>query len=67
MPHIECSSVLAHEYAHIYGLMRDLLKISLPWLRAFATLFLKQSFLKKGKLASIIRENMKQSDNPVYV
>ena len=55
---MECLTLSVHLYwltnMPIYGLMRDLLKISLPWLRAFATLFLKQSFLKrKGSLPQL--------------
>lgn len=66
MPHIECSSVLAHEYAHIW-LNERFIEDTPPVVEGFCNLVSEAILLKeKGKLASIIRENMKQSDNPVY-
>lgn len=66
MPHIECSSVLAHEYAHIWLNERFIEDIPAV-VEGFCNLVSEATLFKeKGKLASIIRENMKQSDNPVY-
>ncbi len=66
MPHIECVSVLAHEYAHIW-LNERFIDDSPPVVEGFCNLVSEATLVKeKGKLASIIRENMKQSDNPVY-
>jgi len=66
MPHIECSSVLAHEYAHIWLNERFIEDIPAV-VEGFCNLVSEAILFKeKGKLASIIRENMKQSDNPVY-
>ena len=66
MPHIECASVLAHEYAHIW-LNERFIEDSPPVVEGFCNLVSEAILLReKGKLASIIRENMKQSDNPVY-
>ena len=66
MPHIECASVLAHEYAHIW-LNEQFIDDIPPVIEGFCNLVSEATLVKeKGKLASIIRENMKQSDNPVY-
>jgi len=66
MPYIECSSVLAHEYAHIW-LNERFIEDAAPVVEGFCNLVSEAILLKeKGKLASIIRENMKQSDNPIY-
>lgn len=66
MPHIECASVLAHEYAHIWLNERFIEDVP-PVVEGFCNLVSEAILLKeKGKLASIIRENMKQSDSPVY-
>ena len=66
MPHIECASVLAHEYAHIW-LNERFIEDSPPVVEGFCNLVSEAILLQeKGKLASIIRKNMKQSDSPVY-
>ena len=66
MPHIECASVLAHEYAHIW-LNEKFIEDTPPVIEGFCNLISEATLVKeKGKLASIIRNNMKQSDNPVY-
>jgi hypothetical protein len=66
MPHIECASVLAHEYAHIW-LNERFIEDAPPVVEGFCNLVSEAILLKeKGKLATIIRENMKLSDNPVY-
>jgi hypothetical protein len=66
MPHIECASVLAHEYAHIW-LNEQFIDDIPPVIEGFCNLVSEATLVKeKGKLASINRENMKQSDNPVY-
>jgi predicted ester cyclase len=66
MPHIECASVLAHEYAHIW-LNERFIEDSPPVVEGFCNVVSDAILSKeKGKLASIIHTNMKQSDNPVY-
>jgi hypothetical protein len=66
MPHIECASVLAHEYAHIW-LNERFIDDSPPIVEGFCNLVAAAILFKeKGKLASIIHTNMKLSDNPVY-
>ena len=56
MPHIECASVLAHEYAHIW-LNERFIEDSPPVVEGFCNLVSEAILLRgKGKLASIIRE-----------
>ena len=58
--------VLAYEYAHIW-LNERFIEDSPPVVEGFCNLVSEVILLQeKGKLASIIRENMKQSDSPVY-
>ena len=66
MPHIECASVLAHEYAHVW-LNERFIEDTAPVVEGFCNLVSEATLVQeKGKLASIIRENMKQNNSPVY-
>ena len=67
MPHIECASVLAHEYAHIW-LNERFIEDTPPVVEGFCNLVSEAILLQeKVKFASIIRKNIKQIDIPVYV
>ena len=66
LPYIQCESVLAHEFAHVW-LNERFIDDSPPIVEGFCNLVAAAILFKeKGKLASIIHTNMKLSDNPVY-
>ena len=63
---IECTAVLAHEYAHVW-LNERFVEASPPVVEGFCNLVAEAALAKeRSKLASIILENMKKSDNPIY-
>ena len=66
LPHIECVSVLAHEWAHVW-LNERFIESTPPVIEGFCNLVSEHALgQEKSKLSSIIRENMIKSDSPVY-
>lgn len=66
LPYVECISVLAHEYAHVWLNERFIESTPLE-IEGFCNLVSEICLAQdKTKIASIIRENMIQSENPIY-
>tara|TARA_B100000242_G_scaffold156188_1_gene111641 strand:- start:288 stop:1340 length:1053 start_codon:yes stop_codon:yes gene_type:complete len=66
LPHVECVSVLAHEWAHVW-LNERFIDASPPVIEGFCNLVSEHALdREKSKLSSVIRENMLKSDSPVY-
>lgn len=66
LPHIECVAVLAHELAHVW-LNERFIEASPPEIEGFCNLVSDFALDKeKSKLSTIIKENMHQSQSPIY-
>ncbi len=66
LPYVECISVLAHEYAHVWLNERFVESTPLE-IEGFCNLLSEICLAQdKSKLSSILRENMIKSENPVY-
>lgn len=66
LPYVECVSVVAHELAHVW-LNERFIEDSPPVIEGFCNLVAEHALEKeKSKLASLIRENMDLSKNPIY-
>ena len=66
LPVVECLSVLAHEFGHVW-LNENYIDMSPPAVEGFCNLLSMHALKKEtSKLADILRENLKMSDDRVY-
>ena len=66
LPYVECISVLAHEYAHVW-LNERFIEISPMEMEGFCNLISEICLAQdKSKASTLLRENMIQSKDPIY-
>lgn len=66
LPVVECVSILAHEFGHVW-LNENHVDASPPAVEGFCNLLSMHALQKEtSKLADVLRENLKMSDDPVY-
>jgi hypothetical protein len=66
LPYVECISVLAHEYAHVW-LNERFIDSTPPEIEGFCNLISEICLGQdKSKMSLLLRENMIKSENPVY-
>jgi hypothetical protein len=66
LPVVECLSVLAHEFGHVW-LNENYIDMSPPAVEGFCNLLSMHALKKEtSKLADILRENLQMSDDRVY-
>gem|GEM_PF-459566 len=66
MPVVECTSVLAHEFGHVW-MNENFIEASPPSVEGFCNLLSMHALQKEtSKLAEILRKNLEMSDDRVY-
>ena len=66
LPVVECVSVLAHEFGHIW-LNENYIEMSPPAIEGFCNLLSMHALKKEtSKLAEILRKNLQMSDDRIY-
>ena len=66
LPYVECISVLAHEYAHVW-LNERFIEIAPMEMEGFCNLISEICLAQdKSKASTLLRENMIQSKDPIY-